>query len=107
MAVDELVPVGPGDGGLVPIVHQVGEGGSPAHRGLALQIVEDLHRLGPSQTFIGDKGGSAGALHDAVGIGIAHGGFVPLALGGVGKGQGAALVVYHNGVLAGVGHGEG
>ena len=55
VAVDELVPVGPGDGGLVPIVHQVGEGGSPAHRGLALQIVEACTASARVKLLLGTK----------------------------------------------------
>ena len=53
----------PGDGGLVPVIHQVGEVGSPTPLRLALQVVEDLHGLGPSQALAGHEGGGAGALH--------------------------------------------
>ena len=42
----------------------------------------------------------AGALHDAVGVGIAHSGLVPGVLGHILKGQLVALFIDDNGVLA-------
>ena len=62
-AVDKGIAVGPGHGGLVPVIQQVGEVGSPTPLRLALQVVEDLHGLGPSQALAGHEGGGAGTLH--------------------------------------------
>ena len=54
---------------------------------LALQVKEDLHGHGPAQVGLRRKGGAAGALHQAVFIGVPHGLHIPPALFHISKGQ--------------------
>ena len=79
---------------------------SPETWGLALQVVQHLHRLGAVYGGVGLKGSFAHTHHNALLVDIGHGVVIPLVLGDVHKGPilGDEGHIHGN---AAAGHGEG